>query len=304
MKVPLFVKLRFVKKISALWNQSDTARDAGIPDPEGIRLTADIPYAQCMDAKDNTTNLTDIYYPAGEELQAYPTIINVHGGGWFYGNKQIYSTYAKFLAGQGFAVVNFNYRLAPRNTSPAAFEDVCKLMEFIGKNADKYHLDLSRMYMVGDSAGAHLLTQYSIFISSEAYRNLFPEFHFEALPKPQRIALNCGVYELDETRKQGSADLYLPNKLTTQQSESAFRMLNYLNADFPRCFLMTCVNDGLYPQTQMMKERLTENNIPFVYREYGQGTQDNHVFHLNLRSDEGKRCNSNEIAFFLDILPS
>ena len=32
--------------------------------------------------------------------ESYPVIANVHGGGWFYGDKQLYSLYTKYLAAQ------------------------------------------------------------------------------------------------------------------------------------------------------------------------------------------------------------
>ena len=299
MHLSLFRKKYLAKNIGNQWNKFDTARDKDIPEPKGIKLLADIPYAPSVDSKDSTSNLTDIIYPDANMIDAYPVIVNVHGGGWFYGNKQIYSTYAKFLASQGFAVINFNYRLAPIHTYPAAFVDVCKLMTFISSHAGEYHLDLNRLYMVGDSAGAQLAAQYSIAATSSEYRKLIAEIAQDNLPIPSKIALNCGLYEFDETRKQFNAACYLPKKMTKEQAESAFRMLNYLNADFPASFIMASVNDILMPQSQMLHEKLSTLNIPHIYREYGQNSpQDSHVFHLNLRSSEGQKCNADEIAFF------
>ena len=47
-----------------------------------------------------------------------PVILNVHGGGWVYGTKDVYLRYCLFLAQQGFAVVDMNYHLAPKKRFP------------------------------------------------------------------------------------------------------------------------------------------------------------------------------------------
>lgn len=52
-----------------------------------------------------------------------PVIVSVHGGGWGYGDKERYQYYCMSLAQQGFAVVNFSYRLASKYKFPAPLED-------------------------------------------------------------------------------------------------------------------------------------------------------------------------------------
>ena len=48
-----------------------------------------------------------------------PVIVSFHGGGWVYGDKNVYQFYCMELAKRGFAVVNYSYNqrgllLAPR----------------------------------------------------------------------------------------------------------------------------------------------------------------------------------------------
>lgn len=42
-----------------------------------------------------------------------PVIIDIHGGGWMYGTKEINKNYCLVLAQNDYVVVNINYRLAP-----------------------------------------------------------------------------------------------------------------------------------------------------------------------------------------------
>ena len=57
-------------------------------------------------------------------------IVNIHGGGYFYGDKELYRFYCMHLAEYGFAVINYNYRLSPENKFPAPLEDTFSVFFF------------------------------------------------------------------------------------------------------------------------------------------------------------------------------
>ena len=289
-----------IKAMRLAWAESDAKRDAGVREPEGIRKTEDIVYTASATKEEEPWHLTDIYYPEPWEEETYPVIVSIHGGGWFYGDKKLYSLYTKYLASKGFAVVNFNYRLAPEYQYPCGFMDCCRLMDFLAKNADKYRLDLKRLYMVGDSAGAQLVSQYSIFATSAEYRTLFEEAKELTAPVPSKVALNCGIYEIYRREDSRVSENYLPEGMSEQIEESVLHILDYVNKDFPETFLMASVNDKLLPASELIREKLEECSVPYEYHEYGHtNPADGHVFHVNLRSEEGQRCNKEELEFFL-----
>lgn len=97
----------------------------------------------------------DIYLPTGKG--PFPTLLMVHGGAWFSGNKAHVSLHARHAAKSGFAVVAINYRLAPAHPFPAQLDD-CKLaLSWIQANADQLSFDTDRIAGYGYSAGAHLV---------------------------------------------------------------------------------------------------------------------------------------------------
>ena len=104
-------------------SRNDRKRDEGLTTPEEILRYDNIPYGP-----DPWWHLMDIYRPRDAEGKI-PVIIDVHGGGWVYGDKVLYSHYCMDLARRGFAVVNFNYRLAPRHRFPAGFQDMNDAVE-------------------------------------------------------------------------------------------------------------------------------------------------------------------------------
>lgn len=286
------------------WAKNDALRDAGIKEPEHVKKITDITYVDSETEDEKIWHLLDIYYPEDEKSLVkdgkYPVIVSVHGGGWFYGDKELYRLYTMTLATYGFAVVNFNYRLSPEYQYPAGFTDVCMVMDYLAKHAEQYELDLQRMYMVGDSAGAQLTSQYSIFATNQSYRELFPFGRDVEIIVPKKIALNCGVYDgglLFQTDE--ISNWYIPFTIQRNLAASYFRVLDYMTKDFPATYLMLSVNDPLAKHTESMKQKLQALSIPFVFREFGQDeATDGHVFHLNLRSENGKRANREEMEFF------
>ena len=142
--------------------KSDKKRDAAIPLPSGVTECRNISYGPYGNA-----SLLDVYYPEGTTAPL-PTIVSIHGGGYVYGSKEIYRRYGMDMARRGFAFVNFNYRLAPKWRFPTPLGDTNSVMEWICKNAARYHLDPSRIILLGDSAGAQLTSQYAAI---EALRN-------------------------------------------------------------------------------------------------------------------------------------
>ena len=249
-----------------------------------------------------SNSLFDIYYPAEPDAQTtYPVIVSVHGGGWFYGDKELYSYYCCHLASKGFAVVNFNYRLAPQNKYPAAIEDVAYLIRYIHENAGMLHLDMSKFYMLGDSAGAQLTANYCIIAGNAVYRSKLDFFTYDRLPKA--VCLNCGAYEMDK-REENISDWYMKNEdgsyAVSEEQRKFFRsQLEYLTKDFPPAYLMYSVNDDLRFQTIYLDERMEKLGIRHVIRSFGEAHPDSgHVFHINLKNPEGIQCNEEECAWF------
>jgi len=96
-----------------------------------------------------------------------PTVIFVHGGGWYDGTKEDYTSEALYFAGSGYVAFTISYRLTSLPTEfddpyavgaqyPDAPDDVACALDHILTNADQYAVDTSRVAFFGDSAGAHL----------------------------------------------------------------------------------------------------------------------------------------------------
>ena len=288
------------ERINQQFSEGDATRDAGLQTPYTIERKDNILYGQ-----DPTWQILDVYYPKGTHKKL-PVIINVHGGGWVYGTKEVYQYYTMFLASQGFAVINYTYRLAPQSRFPSSLEDTNLVIEWMFKHQDDYPFDTKHVFMVGDSAGAHLLGQYCNFCTHSDYAK---HFNFKAPHHfiPKAIALNCGVYDLFKVMKEDkmTAELmedYL-GKDASKKSVQLADVVSHMNTHFPPTFLMSSTGDFLLTQYPVMEQKLKEYHIPYIAKVYGdEKNQLPHVFHCNMYSEDAAYCNQDECDFFKSFL--
>jgi acetyl esterase len=100
--------------------------------------------------------LLDLHVPDG--AGPFPAAILVHGGGFDEGSKST-NTRPLFgvLADAGFAWFSIDYRLAPAARLPEAFGDLQSAVRWVKENAGKYQVDVSRIALIGESAGGFLV---------------------------------------------------------------------------------------------------------------------------------------------------
>ena len=144
------------------------ANAGAIAVPKNVSCRKDMQYG-----KDPVWNVFDIYYE-NSNGRRHPTIISIHGGAWVSNTKEYYEKYCLDLAARGFNVVNFTFRLAPENRHPAMIEDVNQLVRHLYEHDAIYGIDMNNVFMVGDSAGGHMLSMYAAICTNPAYAQSFP----------------------------------------------------------------------------------------------------------------------------------
>ena len=142
--------------------KADRKRDKGLKIPSTVEYIRNISYGE-----HKKYHILDICWPkkvdnqpVDPETDKLPVIVNVHGGGFVYGSKEVYQFYCASLAERGFAVVNINYRLAPKYKFPTPIKDLNAVLHWLVANQKEYPLDLNNVILIGDSAGAQITSQY------------------------------------------------------------------------------------------------------------------------------------------------
>lgn len=249
----------------------DTSRSELWHTPEGIDTIADIPYlpdggydkasGQCRG------HLLDLYLPHDAVLRGgktLPVYIDIHGGGFTYGYKELNRNFNVHLADQGFAVFSLSYRPAPQTDLRGQLADVQSALRWITAHLADYPVDPNAIFLTGDSAGG-ALTMLTLAIENNA--EAAAAF---GVDEPSGIGFAgaapvCGTYSLASAAtvaatygKAGS--MYDPSDREHLEhmlgadffagldaADPKFLTVEGLveNVDFPPLFITTCSDDFL-----------------------------------------------------------
>ncbi|KAL5759185.1 hypothetical protein ACOSQ2_018023 [Xanthoceras sorbifolium] len=126
---------------------------------------------------DKFTNIwARVYVPNCHNNSKIPLLVYFHGGGFCVGSAA-WSCYHEFLARlanrAGCIIMSVNYRLAPENPLPAAYEDGFKSLIWLKHQAQSGAMNwwsrqcnFSNIFLAGDSAGANIAHNVATRIGS------------------------------------------------------------------------------------------------------------------------------------------
>jgi len=123
-------------------------------------------YLQCFSQEqvlykqvDTTKLYMDVYYPETfDPSKEYPAIVFFFGGGWVKGSLEQFAPHANYFSQRGMVCFVADYRVKSRqNTTPfESLKDAKSAIRFIRANADRFHINISKIVAAGGSAGGHL----------------------------------------------------------------------------------------------------------------------------------------------------
>lgn len=118
----------------------------------------DIAYASFPGVDPNALSV-DVYEPVREAgCPGAPVLVYVHGGGWAKGDKSAVGEKADCFTQAGYVFVSANYRMTPQVQFPVHAEDVARAIAWVVEHLDEYGGDPDRIFLMGHSAGAHLVS--------------------------------------------------------------------------------------------------------------------------------------------------
>ena len=242
----------------------------------------------------------DIYQPK-EGPRPHPVLINLHGGGFLLGRKEVNRLFCADLCLRGFLVFCPEYPLAPGQTLFTVFRDLSAAIDRICEIAPSYGGDTNRLYLCGDSAGAQLCVYLA------AMQNV-PELARAAGVTPPRtriraLGLQSGMFYTDRFDKIG---LFLPNSIYGKGwRKHPFRP--YINPEHPAllrglppCFLVTAKGDFLRHYSQKFAAALRQSGNPLQFLDLEADHDLPHAFAAMIpETPEAQTANTAMAAFFL-----
>lgn len=117
----------------------------------------DITYQPKQTPAREEANLLNIFTPRKTSLEKRPVVIFIHGGDWQEGNKDIYGFLGRNFAKKNVVTVIANYRLSPNANYDGMANDVVQAIRWTQENIANYGGDVNQIYLMGHSAGGHLI---------------------------------------------------------------------------------------------------------------------------------------------------
>ncbi len=268
---------------------------------ERVQVLRDIPYDSPYGR-----SLYDLYLPREAGGQSLPVVVWVHGGAFVAGDRSGVGNWAACLAARGMAVAAVEYQWAPEAHWPAQVEQIGQCCQTLGGDP---RLDMDRVVIAGDSAGAHMAAQFALIHTSPAFRaatGLKPTLASGAL---KAALLFCGPYDITQMARPQSRLLrlamhrigwsYLGRRQWqgTPQAEAA-NIRNYVTGEFPPAFI-TDGNTGSFETQGKTLAGALENagvRVKSLFFPVGEG-QINHEYQFQMDQPQGRRCYEQVLIF-------
>jgi acetyl esterase/lipase len=120
-------------------------------------------------------------YAPLDQGRPVPAMLFLHAGGFVLGGLETdEARCVRYCAEAGYLIVAVEYRLAPEQPFPAAFDDCLAALCWMWANADRLGVDRHRMGVGGSSAGAALATGLALWARDNAGPT--PAFQFLVYP--------------------------------------------------------------------------------------------------------------------------
>ncbi len=248
---------KFMKKLSDKAYLKDLDRIDLSKLDRSVKVIKDISYIKDKSIE----HKLDIHYKANNELK--PILVNIHGGGFISGYKEIDSLFANHLAQRGFVVFNVNYRLAyPTINVFDQIEDISNALKWIVSNAEEYEANSHEMYIAGHSAGGVLAIAEALLCTDKKMRE---DFNLgERDYRYRGIILDCGAMHIysKNIAYWGMRNMIFPkgyNKMAKYQY-LIFENNGQLST-LPKTVLLTNEKDELKKMTYHFKKVLDDNQV-------------------------------------------
>lgn len=203
------------------------------------------------------------------------TIIVCPGGSYYWHDiKTEGHEVGRWLQNNGINAFVLNYRTANvpsfithhrlifrGNRYPDPQEDLCQAMRYIKINAEKYHVDESKIGVMGFSAGGHLAMS-----STEL---------FDRKDRPAFVAAIYPVVTMMEpyVHKRSRRGLLGDSRVRNKELLDLLSLERHVSIDCPPIFLVNCIDDPIvdYRNSVLLDSALTENHIEHRYLQFDTG---------------------------------
>jgi acetyl esterase len=212
-----------------------------------------------------------VYKPDNALTAPLPVYVNMHGGGFIFGNAEMDDAWCGVIADRaGCVVVNVDYKLAPEHKFPIPVHECYEVVKWVHEHSEQLSINPEKIAVGGHSAGGNLaaavclLNQqrgnelpivYQIIdyapLDLDTDPALKPKFE-EAIPAEFARMFNSLYLEtLEDARNPLASPIF---------AESLHGL--------PEAFVITAERDSLAAEGEKYAERLKQAAVKVTYKQY------------------------------------
>lgn len=165
--------------------------------PNDVTVLNDVPY---MDGERHTL---DIYMPTIASKTPRPVIIDIYGGGLYFGDKSSHKLQNSLaLTAEGYTVISPDYSLIWQAPFPTQIYEIKAVIRWVRAHADEFGFDAKRIVLSGESSGAHLAMLTAVTASQGKMRNVLFGDYPNTSELVSAVIASYGPYEFDTMAAQ------------------------------------------------------------------------------------------------------
>ena len=207
--------------------------------------------------------LADIAFPKTDK--SLPAIVSVHGGRWRGGHKRDNSAIdVRQWAGFGFFAMSIDYRPVGCTPAPACYQDFQCAIRYVHAKAKQYNIDTDRVYLIGQSAGGHMVSLAATLGDGPFKRTGGWEDASNEFRAVISVAAN---YELTTV---SWGDIWTPNNGDLIEARKLASPVNHIRKDMKPLLVIHSDNDRSVPIDNAlgMVEALKKAEAPHTFPRY------------------------------------
>ena len=189
-----------------------------------------------------------------------PTVIICPGGAYSYTSAREAEPGALNFITADFNAIVLNYSCAPA-VFPCALFELASTIKTVKENAQKWHVDTDKIFVMGFSAGGHLAASYGTYLDSELVKSAFADCDLSIAG----MILSYPVITSGEKAHRGSFDNLLGEKATDEKALKLVSLEQQVSPSTPPAFIWHTFEDGTVPveNSLLFADALAKNKVPF-----------------------------------------
>lgn len=295
--------------IHKLFDHLETITDPATYNAAKEKVVVELDVEYTSHYKENTY---DLYVPKETE-NAVPVLFWVHGGGFVGGDKRDAREFATRLAADAhLAIVSINYQLAPASQYPSQLRQLDEVVQHIQQScSSRPQIDMDRVFLGGDSAGAQIALQYANVQTNTRYAQ---QMGFKPMISKEQLKGTlsyCGPVDLKQQITKPSDSRFMKffiqtvawsligtkNWRDSQEIQEA-SVESYVTTDFPPTYI-TDGNTFSFPEQGLsLAQKLEALEVPVETLFYTDSDkQIVHEYQFDFSTPEAKESYARTVKF-------